>query len=194
MRLAFPAIGGVEIQRIARPLSTAMLHLGGILFFAMLMALGAFVRIPLPWTPVPVTLQTFFVLLSGAALGGLAGGAAQFVYLGIGLAGVPVFAGAVGGMDVLRAATAGYLLAFPLAAGVVGMMVKERGTSIARLLAAMIIGNLLILSLGTLHLALFLNYNLGHAFQLGFLPFLGGDAAKLVAAVSCTCWLRRLSS
>ncbi len=194
MRLAFPAITGVEIQRVARPVNTAILHLAGILLFAMLMALGAFVRIPLPWTPVPMTLQTFFVLLSGAALGGLGGGAAQFVYLGIGLAGVPLFAGALGGMDVLRAATAGYLVAFPLAAGVVGMMVKERGTSIARLLAAMIIANLIILTLGTLHLALFLNYNLSHAFQLGFLPFLGGDAAKLIAAASCTCWLRRLKS
>lgn len=192
MRLASPAITRLEVHELARPVNRAAVHIGGVLLFALLMALGAFVRIPLPWTPVPVTLQTFFVLLSGATLGGLGGGAAQFLYLSIGLAGLPVFAGAAGGMYVLKGVTAGYLVAFPFAAVLVGMIVKEKGTSIARLLAAMIIGNLLILTMGSLHLALFFVHDLTHAFQLGFLPFLGGDAAKLIAAASCTCWLRRL--
>ena len=194
MRLTYPAMAGLEIQPLTHSLKELILHLGGVLLFALLMALGAFVRIPLPWTPVPVTLQTFFVLLSGAVLAGVGGGTAQLVYLTIGLSGLPVFAGAVGGLGVLRGATAGYIVAFHLAAGVIGMMVKERGTSLARVVAAMIIGNLLILTLGTLHLALFLDYNLGRAFTLGFLPFLPGDAAKLIAAASCTCWLRRLRS
>jgi biotin transport system substrate-specific component len=192
MRLAYPAITALDIQQLARPINTAILRLGSILLFVLLMTLGAFVRIPLPWTPVPVTLQTFFVLLSGAVLGGLGAGTAQLVYVGIGLAGLPVFAGAIGGLTVLQGATAGYLVAFPFAAAVVGMVVKEQGTSLARLVVAMIIGNVLILTLGTLNLALFLNFDLAHAFQVGFLPFLGGDAAKLAAAVSCTCWLRRL--
>jgi biotin transport system substrate-specific component len=192
MRLACSVIVQPDIQHIGFSINTAVRNLASILLFALLMTLGAFVRIPLPWTPVPVTLQTFFVLLSGAVLGGLGGGVSQLVYLCVGLAGLPIFAGALGGMTVLRGATAGYLIAFPIAAALVGTIVKERETSVARLVAAMIIANLMILTLGTLHLALLFGYKLTYAFQLGFLPFIGGDVAKLITAAGCTCWIRRL--
>ena len=92
----------------------------GILAFALLTALGAFVRIPLPFTPVPVTLQTFFVLAAGIYLGSRDAALSQLGYLAIGAVGLPVFAGGGAGFGHFLGVTGGYLIAFPIAAAMVG--------------------------------------------------------------------------
>ena len=154
----------------------------GVGLFFVLMALGAFVRIPLPWTPVPVTLQTLFVLLGGLALGGGLGSLSGLAYLGIGALGLPIFAGAAGGFGVLSGPTGGYLIAFPIASWVVGRAAgREAGWLRASL--ALLLGTLVIYILGAGNLAIILNCGLGKAFQLGVLPFVVGDALKAALAL-----------
>jgi biotin transport system substrate-specific component len=166
--------------------------------FSLFVALAAQVAVPLPWTPVPVTAQTFAVLLTGALLGSRLGALALFAYLAEGLAGLPFFHGGVGGPAALFGPTGGYLVAFPLAAFVTGYL-AERGWDrrFATAVAAMALGSLVILAGGWAWLALSLN-SAGRAFTAGVLPFLVGDVIKvaLAAAALPAGWaiLRRTSS
>ncbi|MCL4464849.1 MAG: biotin transporter BioY [Chloroflexi bacterium] len=163
----------------------AVLVLGG----SVLTALAAQLSLPLPGIPVPLTGQTFAVLLVGALLGGRLGFLALTAYLLEGLAGLPVFAlargawspSAVPGVPWILGPTAGYLLALPLAAGAVGWL-AERGWDRRFLTAApaMLLGNAIIFSLGMLWLGRFVG--LANAVPLGLLPFLPGDALKLLLA------------
>ncbi len=91
--------------------------------FSALMIVGAYIRIPIP--PVPITLQTFFVLLSGMVLGYKSGVCSVLVYIGLGLVGIPVFAGGTGGIGSVLMPTFGYILGFILAAYVSGRTVKS---------------------------------------------------------------------
>src|SRR5918996_972446 len=91
-----------------------------------LTALAAQWRIHLPFTPVPITGQTFAVLLTGAGLGWKLGAAGQLLYVGVGALGAPVFSDASGGFDVLTGAPGGYLIGFVVAAGLVGWRSEER--------------------------------------------------------------------
>lgn len=154
----------------------------GILAFALLTALGAFVRIPLPFTPVPITLQTFFVLAAGIYLGGRDATLSQLGYLALGAVGLPVFAGGGAGAGHLFGATGGYLVAFPIAAAFVGAALKP-GDSVARATVVCGIATLLILALGAAGLAAFLGVGVERAMALGVLPFLPGGAIKIAAAV-----------
>src|SRR5205807_10465889 len=94
--------------------------------FSIFTALCAQVSFHLPITPVPVTLQTLAVVLTGAALGSRRGGLAMLVYLAEGAAGLPVFAGGSGGLIHLLGFTAGYLWSYPIAAFVVGLLCEKR--------------------------------------------------------------------
>lgn len=154
----------------------------GILAFALLTALAAFVRIPLPFTPVPVTLQTFVVLAAGIYLGGRDAATSQALYLAIGAAGLPVFAGGAG-LGHLFGATGGYLLAFPLAAALVGAAVRP-GDPAGRATTVMTAATVLVFALGAAWLAAFLGVGLERALALGVLPFLPGAALKIAAAVA----------
>ena len=154
----------------------------GVGLFFVLTALGAFVRIPLPWTPVPVTLQTLFVLLGGLALGGGLGSFSGLAYLGIGALGLPIYAGAAGGFGVLAGPTGGYLIAFPIASWVVGRAAgREAGWLRASL--ALLLGTLVIYILGAGNLAIILNCGPVKALQLGVMPFVVGDALKAALAL-----------
>ena len=155
----------------------------GILAFALLTALGAFVRIPLPFTPVPITLQTFFVLAAGIYLGSRDAALSQLGYLALGAVGLPVFAGGGAGVGHFLGATGGYLVAFPLAAAFVGAAVKP-GDSPARATIVFVAATLLILALGAAGLAAFLDVGANRAIALGVLPFLPGGAVKIAAAVA----------
>lgn len=156
----------------------AILGVGG---FALLTALGAHIRIPL--VPVPITLQTLFVLLSGAVIGPRYGSLSQSLYVGLGITGVPLFAGATTGLAVLSGPTGGYLLGFVLAPFIVGGLIQRRSGFVWRGLV-FTIGTLVILALGVIHLTLFYTHHLGQALVVGLLPFLVGDAFKLLAATS----------
>lgn len=149
--------------------------------FAGLTFLGA--KIEIPTQPVPYTLQTMFVLLSGAFLGPYLGALSQFVYLALGSAGLPVFAGPVAGFAKLLGPTGGYLLAFPISAFVVGYLVRFKN-SYWWIAFSMFCGLILIFAFGTIQLNLVLIHNWSEAIKSGFLIFSFWDLLKLFASVS----------
>ncbi len=149
--------------------------------FSLLTALLAQIVIPLPFTAVPITGQTFAVLLSGAVLGSRRGFVCQALYLAEGAFGLPFFA-PVGGVSVLHllGPTAGYLWTYPVVAGLVGWMV-ERGASRAiwKLALALILGDSLILLGGAGWLETVYHFSAQSAWRLGVYPFLVGDFLKI---------------
>lgn len=165
------------------PATTLQRQLALVLGFSVLNALAAQIAIPLPFTPVPITMQTFAVLLTGLLLGSRLGLLALLTYLAEGLSGLPVFAAGRAGPAVLAGPTAGYLLAFPLAAFVVGWL-AERGWDRrpATTALAMVLGNLVIYAGGVGWLAVLLGPE--RAFTAGLLPFLPGDLLKLLLATA----------
>ena len=158
-----------------------VLQVTWILFFSAATACGA--KIEIPDEPVPFTLQTLFVLLSGALLGPVNGSLSQIVYLFAGVLGVPVFAGSFAGPAVLFGPTGGYLLAFPLAAAVIGLMTGKVRTFPVNVLA-MSAGLLLVFVSGTLYLYGMYIHDAGAALQSGFLIFSFWDLLKLGAAAT----------
>lgn len=148
---------------------------------ALLIALLAQVRIPLPFTPIPLTGQTFAVLLVGAALGAKRGFASIGLYTVFGLTGLPVFAGGASGLGYAFGPTGGYLLGFILAAYVVGRL-AERGLerSLRTSLLPFLTGTLIIYTLGAGWLAFYVGP--AAALAKGVLPFIAGDALKIAAA------------
>lgn len=150
--------------------------------FSLLTALAAQLVVPLPWTPVPLTGQTFAVLLTGALLGSRMGALTMLVYLAEGAAGLPFFRGGAGGAQHLLGPTAGYLFAFPVAAFVTGYL-AERGWDrrFVTAAAAMALGSLVILACGWAWLSLFYR-TASDAFAAGVLPFLVGDVIKIALA------------
>jgi len=156
----------------------------GVGAFMVMTALGAHVRIPLPWTPVPITLQTFFVELAGATLGPVLGPLSQAAYLCAGVAGLPFFAGGGSGLlYLLRGATTGYLVGFVLAAALVGRLVRlKRDPGYGWILLSMATGSLVIHACGASWLAWGLGLSLPSAVAKGVLPFLAGDVLKTCAA------------
>jgi len=156
----------------------------GVLTFVILTSLGAFVRIPLPFSPVPITLQTFFVLLSGALLGSNLGTISQLSYLFLGASGLPVFTGAGSGIFYLLGPTGGYILGFILAASFVGRSIKYSQNNFFAIFVVLFLGDLILLSSGIIWLKLLLGYSFTKVLLIGFLPFIPGDLVKaLVAAI-----------
>jgi len=157
--------------------------------FTVLTALGAFVRIPLPFTPVPVTLQVFFVLLSAVVLGRKAA-ISQALYLVLGAAGLPLFTGAAGGLAHLLGPTGGYLLGFAAAAWAVGSITsKYRNT--ADMILALLAGVAIIYAAGAVQLGLLLHVGVARTLQLGVLPFIVGDLLKAAAVLAVARGMRR---
>jgi len=157
------------------------------LAFSLLTALSAQVTIHLPL--IPLTMQTFAVLLAGALLGPRLGALAMALYLAEGLAGLPVFAegrsawtpGALPGVPVILGLSAGYLLSYPFAAALVGWL-ATRGwdRKPPTMLAAMLLGSLVVFALGAGWLAHFVGPS--RALAAGVLPFLPGDVVKALLA------------
>lgn len=155
----------------------------GVAALAIMTALGAHVRIPLPWTPVPITLQTFFVHLAGATLGPVLGPVSQGLYLLLGAAGLPVFAGGASGLLYLAGPTAGYLVGFIAAPALVGWLVRLReNPGILWILGSMAAGSLVVYACGVSWLAWTLRLSLVGAIVQGMLPFLAGDVVKTCVA------------
>ena len=150
-------------------------------FFLLATALGAFVAIPLPFTPVPLTLQTFFVLLSGATLGRRWGAGVQAAYLLVGGAGIPFFAAGAAGAAILAGPTAGYLAGFVPAAWLAGWLLP-RCSSFGARTGVLLLASLLILAPGTAWLGWTLGLSPAAALAMGLLPFLAGDLLKCVLA------------
>jgi biotin transport system substrate-specific component len=151
---------------------------------ALLVAISAQVVVPVPLSPVPMTLQPLAVLVVGGLLGAAAGVSALILYIALGALGLPVFAGGGSGVLHLIGPTGGYLLAFPVAAGLTGALVGQAPRSVLRVLLACALGMVVIHVGGVAQLAL-LGGDPRAAFRMGFLPFLTGDLLKvgLAAAV-----------
>ncbi len=156
----------------------------GCLTFVLFTAIGAYVRIPLFFTPVPLTLQTFFVLLSGAVLGRRWGALSQTLYVSLGAFGLPVFQGYGYGISHILGPTGGYLFGFICASYIAGYFTeravfKNRGLSI---LLAMITGLIAVYLCGVAWLKLFLGVNFKVSLIMGLYPFLPGEVIKVIAA------------
>lgn len=148
--------------------------------FSLVIALCAQIAIPLPFTPVPVTLQTLAVLMAGCLLGSGRGALAVLAYLGEGFAGLPVFSAGRAGIAHLLGPTGGYLLGFLAAAFVVGVC-AERGASRSWLgtWAMLILGNIVLYIPGVVWLGAYTG--MGRALSLGLAPFVAGDLLKIAA-------------
>jgi biotin transport system substrate-specific component len=152
---------------------------------ALFIYLTARIAFPVPGSPVPVTGQTFGVLLVGGALGFRRGIAAVGLYVAIGLIGLPFFAEGKGGVQVILGATGGYIIGFILAGGVVGRL-AELGWDrrLVGAVAAMAIGNVVIYLVGVPWLMAVTGYDLPTAIAKGVTPFLIGDLIKLALAAA----------
>ena len=145
-----------------------------------LTALSARVSIPLPFTPVPITLQTFAVLLSGAALGPVRGGLGMLLYLVVGAAGFGWFAE---GRSGVLFPSFGYIVGFVVAAVVVGALARRGADrSVIGTIAMMVLGNLVIYAVGMPWLMAALGLDLSTGYELGVQPFLIGDGLKILLA------------
>ena len=160
-------------------LTDAVLVTGG----AGLVALAAQGSIHLGFTPVPITGQTFAVVLVGASLGSIRGAASLLLYLAVGIAGVPVYAQHKHGWEVFSGATGGYIAGFVVAALVIGVL-AENGWDrrFSSSLSAMLIGNVVIYAFGLLWLHHYLHVNWPTALADGLYPFVLGDLIKVFLA------------
>jgi biotin transport system substrate-specific component len=164
---------------------TTAVSMGLVVSFALLTALAAQVTIPLPFTPVPISGQTFAVLLSGAALGSRLGATSQMLYWGLGALGLPFYAEAGGGWEHATGATAGYLVGFVVAAYVVGALAERRqDRTVATAIPAFLTGSVIIYLFGVSWLWYSVESftTADQAIAAGLTPFVIGDIIKIVLA------------
>ncbi len=162
--------------------SLAGRRVAAVLLGTALVAAAAQVAVPLPGTPVPLTLQPLAVLIVGGMLGPGLGAASLLLYVGLGAAGLPVFTPiGLPGVARLVGPTGGYLLAYPIAAYAVGKLAGD-GTRLPRLVLAVLSG-LALIHLGGLAQLLILTGNVRTAARFGTIPFLAGDLIKLGLAI-----------
>ena len=194
-----PTLADAMLGSLAAPsaVTSALIKAALVVFGSLLLAVSAQFKIPL--YPVPVTGQTLAVLLIGMTYGPRLGGVTVAAYLFEGAVGLPVYAGGAAGIAVLFGPTGGYLLGFLIAAVVMGYLANSRGKlslqsadmeieikwrgmghSVSTTVVAMLIGNMVIYFCGAMWLASFVGWT--KAVTVGVLPFLYGDALKLVIA------------
>ena len=163
------AISWVEKGSLTRNL---FLSLG----FAIVTALSAQVRVVIPISPVPITGQTFVVLLAGLVLGSTFGAVSMLMYLFIGMSGLPFFSAGVAGLAILKSPTIGYIIGFFLAANVIVRFANKPILGIA-------LGLVLIYICGVVGLILILNVSVANAITIGVVPFIIGDVIKSIMAI-----------
>lgn len=140
---------------------------------------AGYIAIPLPFTPVPLSLATFAVLLTGAALGPVRGATSALLYLVLGLVGVPLFAGGNAGWAF---SSFGYIVGYVIAALLVGSLARRRADrTVLSTIGLAGLGSLTIYACGVPWLAAFVGVDLVTALTLGVVPFLIGDAIKIAA-------------
>lgn len=171
------SVRALTLADVALPRAGFLLNAMLVVGASLVTALAAQVAFPVPWSPVPVTGQTFAVLLSGAVLGARRAFLAQALYIAEGACGLPVFAGGAAGFVKLLGPTGGYLMAFPFAAFVTGFL-AERGWDrrFLTMVAAMLLGSVVIFAAGLAMLSRFLPTS--QLLSAGLLPFIPGDIIK----------------
>lgn len=177
MNTLAPTLSTRILPAVSQKMRDLLLVTAGALFVAAL----AQVKIPLPFTPVPLTGQTFAVLLVGAALGAKRGFGSLSLYLAFGALGLPFFAGGASGLSYMTGSTLGYLVGFVAAAALTGFL-AERGLDrkVSTAVLAFLAGQAIIYVFGIAWLTVFLGFQ--KALLAGLVPFLLGDALKIGAA------------
>jgi biotin transport system substrate-specific component len=172
-----------DLVRPASPRLARVFDAALVAGFSLLIAASAQVAIPLPFTPVPVTLQTFAVLLTGCLLGSGRGALAVILYIAEGSFGLPFFSGGTAGIAHLVGPTGGYLVGCVASAFVAGLLTESGLTrKPAGLFLALLAADLVVYVPGLAWLSVFTG--VGKAVALGLLPFMIGDAMKITAAGS----------
>ena len=172
--------GGLYLKLTTRDLIITAL-------FTSLTAVGAFISVPLG--PIPVTLQTIFVVLSGIILGARLGALSQITYIILGLIGLPIFSGGTGGLTSIVSPTFGFLLSFIVAAYVIGKL-TEKNKSIFKITYSVFIGSLIIYVIGVPYFYFIFTHYLGksinfyEALKFACLPFIPGDIIKAIIAIT----------
>ncbi|MDR0440889.1 MAG: biotin transporter BioY [Candidatus Accumulibacter sp.] len=167
----------------AFPLVSVHRHPAWIVLMATLTAVGGMIAIPVtPLSPVPITLQTLFVLLAGLILGPRDGALAMLLYLLAGILGLPVFAGGKAGLAALMGPTGGFLTGFVPAAMFCGLARRDPARSFPVLLGYCLLATALTLLPGTIQLSVVLKISIAKAFAVGSLPFLPGALLKSAGA------------
>jgi biotin transport system substrate-specific component len=150
---------------------------------AALVAITAQYEIKLWFTPIPITGQTFAVLLVGASLGAVRGASSLLLYFFVGLAGAPVYSGGDGGWSIVKGATGGYLIGFIVAAALTGWLAQRQwDRRFNSAVAAMLTGSVVIYAFGLPWLARTANLGLEETLEAGLYPFVVGDLLKLYLA------------
>jgi biotin transport system substrate-specific component len=149
--------------------------------FAALTAVCSMISIPLPFTPVPINLATLSVFLAGGLLGSKSGAVSQIVYVILGAVGLPVFHSFTGGFAVLAGPTGGYLIGYVATAWLIGFMIEKLGQGFFKNMISMITGLAICYILGTLWFMYLTSTGLAAALMLCVIPFLIGDAIKIIA-------------
>lgn len=151
-----------------------------------LVAICAHIAVPLGFTPIPITMQTFAVLLLGLVLSPGAAFACLALYLVEGAIGLPVFSPhGPGGIAQLLGPSGGYLLSYPLAAGLASLLYRRSQRRFVAAIAAAGLASILILALGATWLGVLSHMRFSLVFAQSIAPFLPGDAVKVVAAATC---------
>jgi biotin transport system substrate-specific component len=169
--------------RVGERISTRARHIALIVAGALFIYLSARVVIPIAGNPVPITGQTFGVLLVGGALGFRRGLTAVLLYVLLGVIGLPFFAEGKSGLEIVIGSNGGYLIGFIVAGALVGRL-AELGWDrhIAGALGAMAIGNALIYAIAVPWLTINMHWDAATGIAKGFVPFLAGDLLKLLLA------------
>jgi biotin transport system substrate-specific component len=185
-----PAIAAVHPQqdRLLEWAKQAAIVVSASLF----VALCARVTVPLPFTPVPLTLQNFGVLVVGLLLGSRRGFAALALYLAEGASGLPVFNPAgPGGIAQLLGPTGGYLMAYPFVAALAGFIYERGRSTFARAAAAGLAAEVLLFAVGLTWLAIWA-HSLAQAFRFGLYWFLSAEVIKILFAAAFAARFRRM--
>ena len=151
--------------------------------FTALIIIGGYLSFPIPFSPVPVVLSDFFVMLAGLFLGATGGCASVALFVFLGILGLPVFAGGKAGLAVLMGPTGGFLIGFLIASFVIGFIAGKGKSSLLRDSIALLTGNVIIYGIGISGLKLVLKATWAKAAALAFFPFIAGAVVKIIAAV-----------
>lgn len=184
-----------KAQHFHKLVSTSRMLLISI-FFAGLTGLAAQIRIPLPFSPVPLSGQTFAVILSGIMLGEFAV-CSQAIYVILGAVGIPWFAGFKGGLSVILGPTGGYLIGFIFASLFIGYFTKKYNRNFLKMLLVIAIANILIYLFGLAQLAYYMKFIKGSEVSLisvffaGLIPFIPGDIIKIILAAGFSRFIRK---
>ena len=161
------------------------------LIMACITGIMAQIIIPLPWTPVPITAQTFAVLCSGLFLGKKYGALSQIFYIVLGIAFIPWFGGMTGGIDTFLGSTCGFFIGFVIASYFVGLITEKysKARNFTRMAVTIGIANFALIYIpGLIGLALWFNLTQGSAIGIadlllmGLIPFIAGDIVKILGA------------